>query len=84
MSPLDGRVVKVLDGGTSTTFEVEIRTIGATWTEVRSGLEEGATVVADLDEPPPGLATDSATAPLARPGPSVVAGSQHRWPTSHP
>jgi multidrug efflux pump subunit AcrA (membrane-fusion protein) len=52
--------VTVLDGTTTREVDVEIGAIGATWTEVTRGLDGGEVVVlADLDEPLPGTATDS-------------------------
>ena len=51
---------RVLDGGTVTTKTVEVGAIGATWTEITSGLTAGEEVVlADMNEPLPGSATDS-------------------------
>jgi HlyD family secretion protein len=52
--------VTVLDGTTTRTVDVEIGAIGATWTEITRGLDDGDVVVlADLDEPLPGTATES-------------------------
>jgi HlyD family secretion protein len=52
--------VRVLDGGTVTTKPVEVGAIGATWTEITSGLTAGDEVVlADMNEPLPGSATES-------------------------
>ncbi len=52
--------VTVLEGGTAREVDVEIGAIGATWTEITSGLGDGDEVVlADLREPLPGSATDS-------------------------
>jgi hypothetical protein len=51
----------VLEDGAPTATDVEVGAVGATWTEVTSGLEEGDEVIlADLDEPLPSSATDSA------------------------
>lgn len=56
----DTATVQVPDGDQTRAVTVEIGAIGATWTEVTSGLEEGDTVVlADLDEALPGSATDT-------------------------
>ncbi|MET0909725.1 MAG: efflux RND transporter periplasmic adaptor subunit, partial [Ilumatobacteraceae bacterium] len=45
------------------TIQVEVGAIGTEWTEIRRGIDAGQTVViADLDEPLPGTATDSANA----------------------
>jgi multidrug efflux pump subunit AcrA (membrane-fusion protein) len=53
-------VAMVLEDGAATATDVEVGAVGATWTEVTSGLEEGDEVVlADLDEPLPSSATDS-------------------------
>ena len=52
--------VTVLDGTTTRDVDVEIGAIGAAWTEITVGLDAGSVVVlADLDEPLPGTATDS-------------------------
>jgi HlyD family secretion protein len=52
--------VRVLDGGTVTTKTVDVGAIGATWTEITSGLTAGEVVVlADMNEPLPGSATES-------------------------
>ena len=59
---VDGDVatVEVPDGDSTETVTVEIGAIGTAWTEIVSGLEEGQEVVlADLDEPLPGSATDT-------------------------
>ena len=54
--------VQVPDGDDTETVTVEIGAIGATWTEIISGLAEGQEVVlADLDEPLPGSATDTSS-----------------------
>jgi HlyD family secretion protein len=53
--------VIVLEGGKPTTKDVQIGAVGATWTEIESGLAEGQEVViADLDEALPSSATSSA------------------------
>ena len=53
-------VVMVLEDGAPTATDVEVGAVGATWTEVTSGLEEGDEVVlADIDEPLPSSATAS-------------------------
>ena len=59
---VDGDVatVEVRAGDGTETVTVEIGAIGSTWIETTSGLEEGQEVVlADLDEPLPGSATDT-------------------------
>lgn len=69
---VDGDVasVEIPDGNATETVTVEIGAIGATWTEVTSGLEEGQEVVlADLDEPLPGSATDTSGTNLTVGGP---------------
>lgn len=54
-----GHSVSVLADGEVTDVDVEIGAIGADWTEVSSGVEAGDVVVlADLDEPLPGSATE--------------------------
>ena len=53
--------VRVLEGGTVTTKTVEAGAIGDTWTEITSGVTAGESVVlADMNEPLPGSATESA------------------------
>jgi RND family efflux transporter MFP subunit len=50
--------VTVLDGSTTKLVPVEIGVLGATWTEITSGVSAGAHVVlADIGEPLPGKAT---------------------------
>ena len=59
---VDGQAatVQLLVDGKPEVTEVTIGAIGTTWTEVTEGLEEGDVVVlADLDEPLPGSATES-------------------------
>jgi HlyD family secretion protein len=52
--------VTVLEDGTASDVEVTVGAVGAEWTEITDGLESGQVVVlADLDEPLPGAATDS-------------------------
>lgn len=52
--------VRELDGTTSTRT-VTVGAVGPAWTEITAGLDAGETVVlADLDEPLPGSATDAA------------------------
>lgn len=54
----------VSDGGdgTAKTVTVETGAIGQTWTEITKGLDEGDEVVlADLDDPLPGSATDTSS-----------------------
>ena len=54
--------VQVPKGDETKTVTVEIGAIGAALTEITSGLEEGQEVVlADLDEPLPGSATDTSS-----------------------
>lgn len=65
---VDGDVatVEVRAGDGTETVTVEIGAIGSTWIETTSGLEEGQEVVlADLDEPLPGSATDTSGSNLA-------------------
>ena len=55
-----GHTVTVLEDGTASEVEVTVGAVGAEWTEITDGLEPGQVVVlADLDEPLPGTATDS-------------------------
>jgi HlyD family secretion protein len=55
-----GHTVVVLKGGSPETIDVEVGTIGSTWTEITGGLEVGDTVVlADLSQALPGSATSS-------------------------
>jgi multidrug efflux pump subunit AcrA (membrane-fusion protein) len=57
-----GHTVVVLDDGAST-VDVEVGTIGSTWTEITSGVEVGDTVVlADLSAALPGSATSGSSA----------------------
>jgi multidrug efflux pump subunit AcrA (membrane-fusion protein) len=57
-----GHTVVVLDDGPST-VDVEVGTIGSTWTEITSGVEVGGTVVlADLSAALPGSATSGSSA----------------------
>jgi HlyD family secretion protein len=52
--------VTVLEDGTAADVEVTVGAVGAEWSEITDGLESGQVVVlADLDEPLPGTATDS-------------------------
>ncbi|MGN6694289.1 MAG: HlyD family efflux transporter periplasmic adaptor subunit [Aquihabitans sp.] len=52
----------VLADGKAKTTTVETGAVGSTWTEVTDGLEEGDVVIlADLDEPLPGSATDGSS-----------------------
>lgn len=54
-------ITVVQQDGTTETRTVTVGAVGDTWTEIRNGLDAGATVaLADLDEPLPGSATDSA------------------------
>jgi multidrug efflux pump subunit AcrA (membrane-fusion protein) len=56
----DRASVTVLEGGEPTEVDVEVGAMGDTRTEIVGGLDEGQQVVlADLDEPLPGEATDS-------------------------
>lgn len=73
----DVATVEVPDGDATETVTVEIGAIGATWTEVISGLEEGQEVVlADLDEPLPGSATDTSESTATVGGPGGLGGPQ--------
>ncbi len=54
--------VRLVADGEATEQTVEIGAMGATWTAVTSGLEAGDQVVlADLDQPLPGTATEAST-----------------------
>jgi HlyD family secretion protein len=54
-----GDTVTVLEDGTTSEVDVTVGAVGAEWTEITDGLEPGQVVVlADLDEPLPGTATD--------------------------
>lgn len=58
----DRHTVTVLSGTTTEEVAVEVGVVGATWTEVTSGLDEGDEVVlAALDEELPGSATDTSS-----------------------
>lgn len=58
----DTATVQVPDGDDTETVTVEIGAIGAALTEITSGLEEGQDVVlADIDQPLPGSATDTSS-----------------------
>ena len=58
----DTATVQVPDGDDIETVTVEIGAIGAALTEITSGLEEGQDVVlADIDQPLPGSATDTSS-----------------------
>ena len=68
---MDGETatVQVPNGDETETVTVEIGAIGAALTEITSGLEEGQEVVlADLDEPLPGSATDTSSTTPGRVG----------------
>jgi HlyD family secretion protein len=55
----DRSTVQVVDGDEVRDIEVETGAVGSTWVEILDGLEAGQEVVlADLDEPLPGTATD--------------------------
>lgn len=59
----DTSTVEVLSDGEVETMEISVGAIGDTWTEVTDGLAPGDVVVlADLDEPLPGTATDGSSA----------------------
>lgn len=58
-----GHTVVVVDGGKTSTVDVQVGTVGSRWTEVTGGLEVGQVVVlADLSEALPGTATSGSTA----------------------
>lgn len=58
----DRSTVQLVVDGKATTTTVETGAVGQTWTEVTDGLEQGDEVVlADLDEPLPGAATDTSS-----------------------
>lgn len=64
--------VTVLDGDATRRVNVDVGAIGATWTEITSGLDDGQEVVlADLTEALPGSATE---------GESGAGGGQNRFP----
>jgi HlyD family secretion protein len=55
-----GHTVVVVKGGSPETIDVEVGTIGSTWTEITNGVSTGDTVVlADLSQALPGSATSS-------------------------
>ncbi|MCB0961901.1 MAG: HlyD family efflux transporter periplasmic adaptor subunit [Acidimicrobiales bacterium] len=65
----DQASVQTLDDGEPTTTEVEIGAIGQSWIEITDGLTQGDEIVlADLDEPLPGSATDGSGATTNGPG----------------
>ena len=71
--------MRVLDDGEVASVPVTIGAIGQTWTEIVSGLDEGDTVVlADLDEPLPGTATDGSAADASSGGRFPGAGAGRR------
>ena len=52
--------VEVLDGDTTKTVQVQVGVMGSRWTEIRSGLRAGQTVVlATISDPLPDSATSS-------------------------
>lgn len=56
----DGPAVKILEGGTTREASVDVGVVGPEWTEITGALTAGDTVVlADLDAPLPGSATDT-------------------------
>jgi HlyD family secretion protein len=58
----DRATVQVVEGGVAKATTVETGAIGQVWTEITDGLDEGDEVVlADLDEPLPGSATDTSS-----------------------
>lgn len=58
----DRSSVRVVSDGAAEEVEVDTGAVGATWTEILDGVEEGDEVVlADLDEPLPGSATDTSS-----------------------
>ena len=62
--------VTVLDGTTTEIVAVQVGVVGTTWTEITGGLTAGQTVVlADLDEPLPGSATESSDSSSTPTGP---------------
>ncbi|MEZ5182676.1 MAG: HlyD family efflux transporter periplasmic adaptor subunit [Acidimicrobiales bacterium] len=72
----DRSTVRVLgDDGDPEEVTVEVGAVGATWTEIVDGVEEGDVVVlADLDEPLPGSATDGSSSSAGGQGGSGVPG----------
>lgn len=65
----DQHTVTVFDGTTTSTTRVQIGAIGATWTQVTSGVTAGQQVVlADLDQPLPSSATTATTGSNNRSG----------------
>ena len=54
--------VAVLEDGTPSDVEVQVGAVGPEWAEIADGVEAGDVVVlADLDEPLPGSATDGSS-----------------------
>jgi HlyD family secretion protein len=67
--------VTVLDRHTTERVAVEVGVVGVTWTEITSGVAAGQVVVlADLDEPLPGSATESSGTDQSDRGPGVFPG----------
>lgn len=69
----DGQyTVLVVNGAEATEVPVQVGSVGSTWTAITDGLSEGDEVVlADLDQPLPGSATDSnggSRGPILGPG----------------
>jgi hypothetical protein len=71
----DSTTVTVYDGTATDEVEVQIGAVGATWTEITDGVEEGQRVVlADLDAPLPGSATDGTNTTTLQGGPPAGVG----------
>ncbi|MCB0961600.1 MAG: HlyD family efflux transporter periplasmic adaptor subunit, partial [Acidimicrobiales bacterium] len=72
----DRSTVRVLDDDRDPDeVTVEVGAVGATWTEIVDGVEEGDVVVlADLDEPLPGSATDGSSSSAGGQGGSGLPG----------
>lgn len=66
----DTSTVQVVVDGKAKETKVETGAVSSTWTEITDGLEEGDVVVlADLDEPLPGSATDTSSSSSQGQGP---------------
>jgi hypothetical protein len=81
----DQHTVTVFDGTTTSTTRVQIGAIGATWTQVTSGVTAGQrVVVADLDEPLPSSATTATTGTNSRGGFGLPGGAPGGFPAGGP
>ena len=74
--------VAVLDGDGTRQVAVQVGAVGRTWTEIRSGLSSGQTVVlADVSAPLPSSATSSSNGTQSNP---FAAGFGGRFPNGFP